>query len=88
MKVISNFKSLTEELSSTLETELNAQNLLHNESVTLPSAFTNTDLINDSGEQVSAEQLISCLNAQFDMLYKTNHQRKYLIKEVSSYLRK
>ncbi len=52
------------------------------------SSSYSTAGLNDLGEQVTSQQLISCINAQFDQIYKENQKRRYLLKEISGYLSK
>ncbi len=81
MKMISNFTSIDIQASNQIDLENNSH-----ESNGLSSVYAQIDQNNDMNEGLSATQLLSYINAQFNMLYKENHKRKYLIKEVSSYL--
>lgn len=49
------------------------------------TSYSTMNINNDMGEEITSTQLISCINAQFDQIYKENQKRKYLLKEVSAY---
>ncbi|MBC7753023.1 MAG: hypothetical protein H7Z71_02215 [Moraxellaceae bacterium] len=40
----------------------------------------------ESDDKIDAIKLLQHINYQFDLLYKENKKRKYLLKEVSTYL--
>lgn len=74
MKMISNF------------TDLNIHVTTDEENGGLQSLYAQIDLNNDTHEELNSAQLLSYINAQFNMLYKENQKRRYLVKEISSYL--
>lgn len=76
MKMISNFTDNTidtnEDLMSQLENSAN-QGLMYTDS-------------QESEDKIDGMKLLQHINYQFDLLYKENKKRKYLLKEVSSYI--
>ncbi|MBC7458283.1 MAG: hypothetical protein H7235_08405 [Bdellovibrionaceae bacterium] len=76
MKMISNFTDTTiqsnEQLWSYLESQPN-ESLIYTDS-------------QESDDKIDGFKLLQHINYQFDLLYKENKKRKYLIKEVSSYI--
>ena len=49
------------------------------------TSYSTVNVNNDMGEEITSAQLISCISAQFDQIYKENQKRKYLLKEISAY---
>lgn len=76
MKMISNFTETTiqsnEELTTYLESTSN-QGLIYSDS-------------SESEDKIDGMKLLQHINYQFDLLYKENKKRQYLLKEVSSYI--
>lgn len=76
MKMISNFTETTiqtnEEVMTHLESQVD-QGLIYTDSV-------------ESDDKIDGTKLLQHINYQLDLLYKENKKRKYLLKEVSSYI--
>ena len=76
MKMISNFTDTT--------IQTNEQLLTH-----LESQFTQDRVyvdLEESDDQIDGMALLKHIQGQFDLLYKENKKRKYLLKEVSTYI--
>lgn len=76
MKMISNFTDTTIETNESLMSHLESQS---NESL----IYTDSE---KSDDKIDGMKLLQHINYQFDLLYKENKKRKYLLKEVSSYI--
>jgi hypothetical protein len=76
MKMISNFTDTTIDTNEDLMVQLESQ--------TSPSLmYTDSE---ESEDKIDGMKLLQHINYQFDLLYKENKKRKYLLKEVSSYI--
>lgn len=75
MKMISNFTDTTIETHEDLMSyaEIQSDSLVYTDS-------------QESEDKIDGMKLLQHINYQFDLLYKENKKRKYLLKEVSSYL--
>lgn len=76
MKMISNFTD------TTIETQEHMLSHLENQ---LSDSLVYTDS-QESEDKIDGIKLLQHINFQFDLLYKENKKRKYLLKEVSSYI--
>lgn len=76
MKMISNFTDNTIDTNKDLLIHLEDQ-----ESEGL--MYTDSQ---ESEDKIDGMKLLQHINYQFDLLYKENKKRKYLLKEVSSYI--
>jgi hypothetical protein len=75
MKMISNFTDTTIETNEDLMsyTEMQSESLVYTDS-------------QESEDKIDGMKLLQHISYQFDLIYKENKKRKYLLKEVSSYL--
>ncbi len=76
MKMISNFTDTTIQASDIMISQFEIQSLNND-------FYTDKD---QSDDQIDGMKLLTHINQQFDLLYKENKKRKYLLKEVSIYL--
>lgn len=76
MKMISNFTDNTIDTHQDLLTHLNGQQI---EGLMYTDSEANED-------KIDGMKLLQHINYQFDLLYRENKKRKYLLKEVSSYI--
>ena len=74
MKMISNFTALTITSNESLLAQLDIES---------NSGLMYTDSADD---KIDGIKLLEHINFQFDLLYKENKKRKYLLKEVSTYI--
>jgi nitrate/nitrite-specific signal transduction histidine kinase len=74
MKMISNFTDTTIQTSQELFNQMESQ---------VDSVYVDLE---NADDVIDGMQLLQHINQQFDLLYKENKKRKYLLKEVSAYL--
>jgi hypothetical protein len=76
MKMISNFTDTTIQNNEQLMNHLESQ-------FTQDSVYIDLE---ESDDQIDGIALLKHINSQFDLLYKENKKRKYLLKEISTYI--
>ena len=76
MKMISNF---TELIITSNEISLSQSDIQSDNSL----MYTDSA---ESDDKIDGIKLLQHINYQFDLLYKENKKRKYLLKEVSTYI--